>query len=80
VNPEYYIINPDDVAEGPYSTAEEARQNIDDYQLKRYAGGVRIARVIAESSTQATYTVSWARPNPPIDGSNFIASPTTLGE
>jgi len=80
VNPEYYIIYPDDVAEGPYATAEEARENIDDWQLKRYAAGVRIARVIAESITKATYTIDWLQPNPPINASDNLTSPTTLGE
>ena len=80
MNPEYYIIYQTDIAEGPYSTAEEARRNIDDYQLKRYTDGVKIARVIAESSTKATYTIDWLQPNPPINASDNLTSPTTLGE
>jgi hypothetical protein len=62
MNPEYYIILPDDVASGPYDSAEEARRNVDSWHHKRGAGGVKIARVLAVSSTQATYKVDWNRP------------------
>jgi len=63
VNPEYYIIYPDDVASGPYATAEEARANVDEYQLIRTISGVKITRTIAVSSTKAAYTVDWNKPS-----------------
>ena len=52
------------------------------WHLKRYVGGVKIARVIAESSTKAVYTSSWVRPYDLGEDSSadFIASPVILGE
>jgi len=70
MNPEYYVIYPDDITSGPYSTAEEARRNVDAYQLKRNPGGVVIARSIAVSSTKATFSVSWNKPYELGDGTS----------
>jgi hypothetical protein len=61
MNPEYYIITSAGVTSGPYLTAEEARRNVPADELRRYSD-VKITRVIAVSSTKATFKVTWDKP------------------